>query len=156
MIQTVYKKKEKSAVTQLLYFTLMVGTFVILQLSSIRRLRDEADNEWLVIAIEALFCLAMLLWFLVCRSDPGYLTRDESLNFTWLLETCEASSLCPDCQLVRTPTSRHCSLCNKCVDGLDHHCPWVNNCIGRGNFTAFYAFLNVQLLYLVTAVIVSA
>ena len=88
MIRTVYKKKKKSAVTLVLYFTLMVGTFVILQLSSIKRLRDEANNGLLVFATEALFCLAMLLWFLVCRSDPGYLTRDESLNFTWLLETC--------------------------------------------------------------------
>ena len=49
--------------------------------------------------------------------------------------------LCPECEVIRTNRSRHCSICNKCVERFDHHCPWINNCVGVRNHNAFIFFL---------------
>ena len=49
--------------------------------------------------------------------------------------------MCPDCEVLRTPRSRHCAICNKCVERFDHHCPWINNCVGIHNHNAFLTFL---------------
>jgi len=50
----------------------------------------------------------------------------------------DSNSLCPDCEVIRLPRCRHCSLCNQCVDRFDHHCPWIYNCVGGGNHLWFY------------------
>mmetsp|Transcript_17907 Transcript_17907/g.42949 ORF Transcript_17907/g.42949 Transcript_17907/m.42949 type:complete len:304 (-) Transcript_17907:291-1202(-) len=48
---------------------------------------------------------------------------------------------CQKCQLPKPPRCHHCRVCNRCVLRMDHHCPWVNNCIGHGNYKAFFLLL---------------
>ena len=52
-------------------------------------------------------------------------------TFTW----------CTTCLVWRPPRSHHCSDCGACVLGYDHHCPFVNNCVGVRNHVYFLSFL---------------
>ena len=40
----------------------------------------------------------------------------------------------------------HCLYCDKCIEGYDHHCYWINNCVGKNNIDLFFVFLIVIIL----------
>lgn len=41
------------------------------------------------------------------------------------------------------PREHHCPICQCCIPQYDHHCTWINNCIGRHNLAKFIFFLIV-------------
>eukprot|EP00916_Digyalum_oweni_P004042 GHVL01007198.1.p1 GENE.GHVL01007198.1~~GHVL01007198.1.p1 ORF type:complete len:319 (+),score=55.94 GHVL01007198.1:626-1582(+) len=48
---------------------------------------------------------------------------------------------CKWCCLYKPDRSHHCRVCRKCVLKMDHHCPWVHNCIGYYNYKYFFNLL---------------
>ena len=49
----------------------------------------------------------------------------------------------------------HCALIIRCIMKMDHHCPWINSCVGYGNHTYFMWFLFLVLLGSIHGVIIS-
>ncbi|XP_030422487.1 palmitoyltransferase ZDHHC21 isoform X4 [Gopherus evgoodei] len=39
--------------------------------------------------------------------------------------------------MMRPKRSHHCRRCGHCVRRMDHHCPWINNCVGEDNHWLF-------------------
>ena len=48
---------------------------------------------------------------------------------------------CVTCRIWRPPGAHHCSRCNVCVAGFDHHCDFIGKCVGSGNARAFLLML---------------
>lgn len=48
-----------------------------------------------------------------------------------------ALRMCQRCLVFKPDRAHHCRQCNRCVLKMDHHCPWVANCIGFYNHKYF-------------------
>nr|AAN77310.1 Putative DHHC-type zinc finger protein [Oryza sativa Japonica Group] len=77
----------------------------------------------------------------------------------------EGMFFCSLCEAEVLKNSKHCRVCDKCVDGFDHHCRvrytsfvfpngytlsplnnWLNNCIGKRNYKGFFLLMTSAVL----------
>ncbi|KAK3016408.1 hypothetical protein RJ639_007055, partial [Escallonia herrerae] len=55
---------------------------------------------------------------------------------------------CQKCSHYKPPRAHHCRVCRRCVLRMllalelkDHHCIWMNNCVGHANYKVFFVFV---------------
>lgn len=85
-------------------------------------------------------------------ADPGFIstTGEPNQRYRQALELAadgridEASTigpLCHTCHIARPLRSKHCAVLKRCVSVFDHHCPYVHNTVGAGNYRSFMSFM---------------
>jgi palmitoyltransferase len=54
--------------------------------------------------------------------------------------TNRTQNVCRKCIFPKPIRAHHCSICARCILNQDHHCPWINNCVGHLNHRYFFQF----------------
>ena len=88
-----------------------------------------------------LLWLIVFIYFIIrfCMSNPT--NYNNKRNFLLNILENEESSIedyCIKCQIIQRYDTVHCLICNKCIEGFDHHCFWINKCVGAKNKKYFY------------------
>jgi len=83
------------------------------------------------------------------ENDPHweYLPRDGRSPTNWIpmgLQEMKKSGMrrhCKWCGKYKPDRCHHCRVCKTCILKMDHHCPWIYNCVGFYNYKFFFLLL---------------
>lgn len=111
---------------------------------------------WMVAVHFVHFLFICAQFAFACRIDPGFHPSNISQSHneypsgaahtgtyreTLVNGIRVRTKWCTTCEFYRPLRCSHCSECDRCVEQFDHHCPWLNNCVGRRNYPYFFRFL---------------
>jgi palmitoyltransferase len=91
------------------------------------------------------------VWNLLVVTDP----RDPGVGGGSKSAADASLPECGICQCRVQLSAKHCWECNKCVVKFDHHCPWLNTCVGATNYVYFFSAI-WALLFLLGSLITGA
>ncbi|XP_021112962.1 palmitoyltransferase ZDHHC3 isoform X7 [Heterocephalus glaber] len=139
------------------WFLVLYAEFVVLFVMLIPS-RDYAYSIINGIMFNLLAFLALASHCRAMLTDPGAVPKGnatkefiESLQ----LKPGQVVYKCPKCCSIKPDRAHHCSVCKRCIRKMDHHCPWVNNCVGENNqkyfvlFTMYIALISLHALVMV-------
>lgn len=119
-------------------------------------IKIDGPHPWLYNSLLSLLVLNFIIAILI---KPESLTHGNSRFYNSFYQNNEIifhnDQKCHTCKLLKPARSKHCKKCGKCILFFDHHCVWLNNCIGKGNYKWFYSFLIINIIVLSYASIIS-
>lgn len=98
--------------------------------------------------------ICLISYIFTAIKDPGIEFPSAELEMSEPEEFAER--YCILCEHAQTPGTEHCSDCDICIRGYDHHCPWTGKCIGEGNILAFNVFVSSLLSSLLLIILTTS
>ncbi|XP_020273045.1 probable protein S-acyltransferase 17 isoform X2 [Asparagus officinalis] len=131
-------------ILQLFYLGILGVTYGIIVNSSFRYIPNyyvcESHRYLSILAIG----VGIILFLLTSFSDPGTVNSENVSNYLSAYpydKIIYVEKECRTCKIPKPARSKHCGICDRCIARFDHHCGWMNNCIGEKNIRYFMAFL---------------
>lgn len=139
-----YVVNQRNPLLQLLYLLLYLGSFATFTYEGWGRMvpMDLALSTALVGACLCSFVVA-------CSVPAGTITQTSWQRFENYKPDgiiYESGKECVTCKVPKLARSKHCRLCGVCQSRFDHHCGWLNQCVGELNYRHFLFFLALHSL----------
>lgn len=140
---------EPNPLVQIIYFICAGGGFFIYVKDGFPHVPNAyLSNTHKYVGTTIMF-MCYYSYYLACTTDPGRLTKDTDKKkikaaqkrYKYDDVMFLKKSQCRTCQFDKPARSKHCGMCNACIEKFDHHCIWINSCVGLYNYRYFLAFL---------------
>ncbi|CAD8063048.1 unnamed protein product [Paramecium sonneborni] len=118
--------------------SIQIVIIVYLEIMMIYIFQEPEAKEILLLILHHLLLLVVIYSFYkTSTTKPGSPTQADIENDPLV----NYRKTCKFCQHIKPMRCHHCSQCNKCILRMDHHQPWVNNCIGQNNYKYFFCLV---------------
>jgi len=149
---THYVMRSKNPLLQLFYLALVLGGYAIFL---VRLLPHVPGNGILgpIHAYTSHMAVAFIMYTFYKASvvGPGNAFDVKHANCYAYDGFLYVHRDCRTCHKRKPARSKHCALCQTCVPRFDHHCPWINQCVGEDNYRWFLLFIGWNALFLTYA-----
>lgn len=162
---SIFRKPEpETAMGVWLAWILLFTLFYVVLWTDPKYSSIASDYQIFLIILGAFQVVFFILWLkitLIYPSDPGTISTvqqdlpvilERAAQGIPLLPTTE----CRTCLVIKPIRSKHCSQCGVCIARLDHHCAWLNRCVGYDNHRSFLLFVAMHSLLLLAYVVLAS
>ncbi|CAM9107110.1 unnamed protein product [Phaeothamnion confervicola] len=136
---------------QIFYLAIVNGSFILFLLEGYPRIPNAYFAEYHKVAGYVVMASCILTFTLASHISPGVVTAESAArhdNYPYDDVLFSEGKECSTCKIPKLARSKHCRICNKCVPRFDHHCGWINQCVGEQNYKWFLLFLLVHCIML--------
>lgn len=135
---------EQSPFFQLIYLALSLGGYTVFLHYGFPFMPNMFVDEYHIYIGSFLYFLALMSFFASCLASPGIIKKSNLKDHLKLFKydnILYKPTDCGTCKFQRPARSKHCSICGYCISKHDHHCIWINQCVGYSNYKFFLMFI---------------
>ncbi|XP_026684709.1 palmitoyltransferase ZDHHC3 isoform X2 [Diaphorina citri] len=149
------------------YAAVVYADYVVIRWVVVQTMSDSLWGPFHVLIFNTLVFLLSYAHFKAMLSDPGAVPLPKTRvdfsdihtgELSAMLQNKDDWTVCTRCETYRPPRAHHCRICKRCIKRMDHHCPWINNCVGEKNqryFVQFLIYVTILAVYAIALVSIS-
>ncbi|CAM9301080.1 unnamed protein product [Chrysoparadoxa australica] len=142
-----YVINEANPIFQIVYLVLLNGSLGVFFFKCFPHFHEPYMSSKHVLVSFGLVACCTVAFVLACSVPPGIITAataDQYANYPADGLLFLDGKQCRTCKTPKLARSKHCSMCGHCVSRFDHHCIWLNQCVGELNYRYFLLFLVIN------------